>query len=462
MAEVRPLILSLLKCDVLKIGNFKLKSGEFSPIYIDLRRIIHYPKVMKDIVVAIRMKLTEENLNTDTVCGVPYTAIPIASVFSTCYNIPMVLKRKEAKDYGTKRLVEGAFKTGDSCLLLEDVVCSGTSVKDTADALRKEGLIVRDCVVIVDKQQGGIANLKKIGLNLYSLFNIEAIFNTYCSINRIESELIQKITSYLKDNPYMPIYEGKNYADLSYAERSEIIDHPMAKRLLQIMDKKNTNLCVAISTSHCEELITFAEQLGPHICLLKTHVDILSDFSEKIINQLTALSSLHNFLILEDRKFVDIGQTVIQQYKGGIYKIEKWADLVTVYGTCSNDTIEALKSCVNSDKRACIIELHDAFSHQENQEKAFQIANNHTDFVIGYTAQIRHQKGKNMICLSRSIKLSPVSDSHSNNYKLLENVIEEGADIIIAEIDVNTVDEAVAPVIDCKTRCFKAYLNRII
>lgn len=465
MSEVRPLILSLLKCDVLKIGNFKLKSGKFSPIYIDLRRIIHYPKVMKDIVVAIRMKLTEENLNTDTVCGVPYTAIPIASVFSTCYDIPMILKRKEAKDYGTKRLVEGAFKTGDSCLLLEDVVCSGTSIKDTADALRKEGLIVRDCVVIVDKQQGGIANLKKMGLNLYSLFSIETIFNTYCSINRIESELIQKITSYLKDNPFMPIYEGKNYAALSYTERAEISDHPMAKRLLQIMDEKETNLCIAIDTGHCDELITFADQLGPHICLLKTHVDILNDFSEKLESQLIALSSLHNFLILEDRKFADIGKTVIQQYKSGIYKIEKWADLVTVYETSSNDTIEALKSSVNPDKRACIIvsEINtiDVFTDEEHKEKTFQIANNHADFVIGYTAQIRHQKGKNMICLSRGINLPPFSDSSSNNYKPLENAIEEGADIIIAEIDVNTIGDAVASVIDCKTRCFKAYLNRI-
>ncbi|XP_062713377.1 uncharacterized protein LOC134290292 [Aedes albopictus] len=73
------------------------------------------------------------------------------------------------------------------------------------------------------------------------------------------------------------------------------------------------------------------EKVGPYICVLKTHVDIVQDFSDNFVKSLQPLAKKHNFMLMEDRKFADIGNTVALQYGRGLFKISSWADLVTVH-----------------------------------------------------------------------------------------------------------------------------------
>ena len=119
---------------------------------------------------------------------------------------------------------------------------------------------------------------------------------------------------------------------LSYTARALLPGQPVAaKRLLQLMDEKETNLALSADVTEALALLALADQLGPEIAILKTHIDILADFTWPLIQQLRALAQKHRFLIFEDRKFADIGNTVKHQYRGGLYRIAEWADYINAH-----------------------------------------------------------------------------------------------------------------------------------
>lgn len=134
----------------------------------------------------------------DHLCGVPYTALPVATLLSIQSKIPMLMRRKEAKGYGTKKMIEGHYKPGQKCLIIEDVVTSGSSILETVKDLHKEGLIATEAVIILDREQGGRQNLEANKVEMKSLFTITKLIEILLDNRKITSDLATKVHDYLK------------------------------------------------------------------------------------------------------------------------------------------------------------------------------------------------------------------------------------------------------------------------
>ena len=124
---------------------------------------------------------------------------------------------------------------------------------------------------------------------------------------------------------------------LSFKARAEKCEHPLTKELFTLMDEKQTNLAVAADFTRSADILKLAEQVGPSICVFKTHIDICEDFTPDLPRQLQHLAKKHRFFIFEDRKFADIGNTVLHQYQGGLYHIADWAKQLLLHSViCLN------------------------------------------------------------------------------------------------------------------------------
>lgn len=168
------LIESLYKIGAVKFGEFTLKSGKTSKIYLDLRQIVSHPHVLRAVSDAIWEKVSASKF--DLICGVPYTALPIATCVSLDHNVPMIMRRKEKKEYGTKQQIEGKYEAGQSCLIIEDVITSGASILETTAELEAAGLKVKDLAVLIDRQQGGKENLQAKNYAVHAVFTMQEIF----------------------------------------------------------------------------------------------------------------------------------------------------------------------------------------------------------------------------------------------------------------------------------------------
>ena len=156
-------------CGALQFGDFTLASGAKSKYYIDIKRASTDPKVLKLIAEGMAVKLKELGLKVDRIAGIVLGSVPLAAALSLETGIPYVMVRKEKKDHGTGKLIEGTLNAGEKVLVVEDVITSAGSSVVSIKTLREAGAVVDDVFSVIDREAGGTEALKEIGVRFSPL-----------------------------------------------------------------------------------------------------------------------------------------------------------------------------------------------------------------------------------------------------------------------------------------------------
>lgn len=230
--------------------------------------------------------------------------------------------------------------------------------------------------------------------------------------------------------------------------------HPVAKKLREIIQAKRTNLCVAADMTKAEDILGLAEKIGDKICVLKTHVDIIEDFTPEFPQKLREIADRKNFLIFEDRKFADIGNTVSLQFSSGVYKIAEWADFINAHTIVGPGIVAGLKK-VNQRSGLILLAQMTPEGNLFDESyalKTVQIAQENNDFVVGFIGsadrpeilkKVREKAGDDLLILTPGIKLGEGSDGLAQTYNTPQKAIKNGADVIIVGRGIIQADDPV-------------------
>ena len=199
---------------------------------------------------------------------------------------------------------------------------------ETAKELRQEGLKVSHVIVFLDRNHGGKSHLENNGIKVHEILQVQAILDILCSQGRISQDQKIAVETFVREANFT---KEPSVRSMTLDQRRKLSKSDLAQRLYRIMEMKKSNLCLSVDVTSKHRLIEFANTMGPQICCLKTHMDILMDFDPKVPLTLKELAEKHDFLLFEDRKLADIGKTVEEQMRGP-FQIASWADLVTVHG----------------------------------------------------------------------------------------------------------------------------------
>ncbi|MFC1978524.1 orotate phosphoribosyltransferase [Chloroflexota bacterium] len=200
--NAQKLAIQLLDTGSVKFGTFKLKLHEtspdapLSPIYIDLRIMRSFPNVMATAVGVYRELI--KNLKFDLLADCPTSATPATAILAHVTARPMISPRKGDKGYGSGAKIDGSFREGQAVLLIDDLITGANSKFEAIKALQDHGLVVKDVVVLVDREQGGADQLKRAGYTLHSALKLTEQLDYYLEQGKISAEKHKEVLSYIK------------------------------------------------------------------------------------------------------------------------------------------------------------------------------------------------------------------------------------------------------------------------
>ncbi len=166
---------ALKRCGAIKFVDFTLASGKKSRYYVDIKKASTDPRILKLIAQRIAEIIKARSITADYIGCVALGGVPIAAAVSLETLLPLIILRKETKDYGIKEQIIGDFIRGKSVLMVEDVATTGGSVLKAIKTLRDAGLAVRHVIVVVDREEGASKNLADADVELIPLAKVSEL-----------------------------------------------------------------------------------------------------------------------------------------------------------------------------------------------------------------------------------------------------------------------------------------------
>lgn len=192
---------ALFSSGCIKFGAYKIKSGELSPYYIDLARLLSVPKELCNITEiaanAIRQIMVSERI--DKIASIELKGALILPSIACRVPLPCVVVRKEQKTYGVTGRIAGAeVVKGENILFFDDVVSEGLSKLEGIKPLEQLGANVEHLMVVVDREQGGKESLEKLGYKVHALTRISEVVNALKKSRKISNEQAEAVFSYIR------------------------------------------------------------------------------------------------------------------------------------------------------------------------------------------------------------------------------------------------------------------------
>ena len=186
----------LLAAGCVRFGQFTLKSGLVSPIYLDLRQLVADPALLAEVGAAYARLLA--GLRFDRLAALPYAALPIGTAVSLQGGWPMIYPRKEAKSYGTAAEIEGAFRAGERVVIIDDLATTGGSKFEAIGKLAAAGLCIEDVVVLIDRRSGAADALAAAGYRLHAVMTLPEMLEHWARTGQVPVEQIAATRAFLE------------------------------------------------------------------------------------------------------------------------------------------------------------------------------------------------------------------------------------------------------------------------
>jgi orotate phosphoribosyltransferase/uridine monophosphate synthetase len=195
---------ALWDLDAVQFGDFNIGRTRHSPIYLNPRLLIGNPaafqrsaRVIKEEAETLLSMLHPALEPFSLVAGVPFGGLHFATAFSLITKIPLIYLHP-SRDGEDREVIEGKYVSGQTVLIIDDLITHGTSIVETANKLRQAGLNVRDAIALVDRKQGGREKLRSHGINLIAILEIETLLNYLMSHRKIDEETYRRCLGYLE------------------------------------------------------------------------------------------------------------------------------------------------------------------------------------------------------------------------------------------------------------------------